>query len=224
MPRLARVLIDGMPHHITQRGNRRQKTFFHESDYTAYKQYLRKWCRKFSVEVWAYCLMPNHVHLIVSADNADAIRVVFRETHRRYSSRINLREGWRGYLWQGRFASFVMDERYTVACAKYIELNPVRAGLVRTPQEYLWSSARAHIYGDNDRLLDKDPLKSWIPNWADFLGTGTIGDEREVIEKHQRTGRPLGSELFVRFLEKTTGRRLLPQKRGRKRQKKGTHY
>ena len=112
MARLARVVVPGMPHHVTQRGNRRQPTFFREDDYAAYLELMGQWCRERGVEIWAYCLMPNHVHLIAVPQSEDGLRLAIGEAHRRYTRRVNFREGWRGHLWQGRFASFVMDEPY----------------------------------------------------------------------------------------------------------------
>ena len=129
MARLARVVIPGMPHHITQRGNRRQPTFFCEEDYAAYLELMGQWCKERGVAVWAYCLMPNHVHLIAVPKSEDGLRRAIGKAHRRYTRRVNFREQWRGHLWQGRFASFVLDEPYLLAAARYVELNPVRAGL-----------------------------------------------------------------------------------------------
>ena len=133
MARLARLVIPGMPHHITQRGNRRQQTFFNDGDYAAYLGLMAEWCRKEGVAIWSYCLMPNHTHLVAVPSSEDGLRRAIGEAHRRYSRRINFREKWRGYLWQGRFASFVMDEPYLLAAARYVELNPVRAKLVTSP-------------------------------------------------------------------------------------------
>jgi putative transposase len=115
-----------MPHHITQRGNRRQTTFFCEEDYAAYLELMSQWCAQEGVQVWAYCLMPNHVHLIAVPETEDGLRRAIGEAHRRYTRRVNFRQRWRGHLWQGRFASFVMDESYLLAAARYVELNPVR--------------------------------------------------------------------------------------------------
>jgi len=139
MARLARVVVPGVAHHVTQRGNRRQPTFFQEDDYRAYLELLGHWCGRCGVEVWAYCLMPNHVHLIVVPENEDGLRRGLGEAHRRYTRRINFRAGWRGHLWQGRFASFAMDERYLRRAARYVELNPVRAKLCRMPWRWPWS-------------------------------------------------------------------------------------
>ena len=141
MARIARVVITGLPHHITQRGNRRQQTFFNDGDYAAYVELMAEWCTKEHVEIWSYCLMPN-THLIAVPATEDGLRRAIGEAHRRYTRRINFREKWRGYLWQGRFASFVMDDPYLLAAARYAELNPLRAGLVADPCDWRWSSAR----------------------------------------------------------------------------------
>ena len=127
MARLARVIAPGMPHHVTQRGNRRQQTFFGEEDYQHYLELISRFCRAEQVAIWAYCLMTNHVHLIVVPQSAESLRRAIGEAHRRYTRRINFREGWRGHLGQGRFASFVMDEDQLLTAARYVEFNPVRA-------------------------------------------------------------------------------------------------
>ena len=127
MARLARIVVPGMPHHVTQRGNRWQPTFFAEEDYAAYLELMSERCREEGVEIWAYCLMPNHVHLIAVPKREDSLRRAIGEAHRRYTRRVNLREGWRGHLWQERFSSFVLDEPYLLTSARYVELNPVRA-------------------------------------------------------------------------------------------------
>jgi len=131
MARLARVVAVGVAHHVTQRGNRRQQVFFNDQDYAAYCALLAEGCRAAAVAVWSYCLMPNHVHLILVPSDERGLRAALAEAHRRYSRRVNFREGWRGYLWQGRFASVPMDGAHTLAAARYVELNPVRAGLAR---------------------------------------------------------------------------------------------
>jgi putative transposase len=220
MARIARVVVPGYPHHVTQRGNRRQETFFEKDDYHAYRELMAEWCGECGVEIWAYCLMPNHVHLIAVPSDAEGLRRAIGEAHRRYTRRINFREGWRGHLWQGRFASFVMDDHYLLAAARYIELNPVRARLVRKAHRYPYSSARAHVEGRADPLLGDSPLTKMIEDWAGFLSVGVDPQEQERLRRHERTGRPLGSERFIKKLEKTLGRVLRPQKGGRPRKKK----
>ena len=217
MARIARVVVEGMPHHITQRGNRRQKTFFSDEDYIAYIALMSEWCRKHAVDIWAYCLMPNHIHLIAVPEKKENLRLAIGEAHRRYTRRINFREGWRGHLWQERFSSFVMDAHYLPACTRYIENNPVRANLVRYAEKWRWSSASAHISGQNDALVDVDPLLSIIKgDWRNFLGQRLLPMETDDIRKHAQTGRPLGDVRFVTRLECLLGRELRPRKPGRK--------
>lgn len=158
MARTARVVAEGMPHHITQRGNRRQQTFFSDDDYKAYIDLMAQWCGQYAVEIWAYCLMPNHIHLIAVPQKAENLRLAIGEAHRRYTRRINFDKGWRGHLWQERFSSFIMDEQYLLACVRYIENNPVRAKLVKSPELWPWSSASAHMQGKDDALVRVAPL------------------------------------------------------------------
>ncbi len=138
------------------------------------------------------------------------------EAHQRYTRRINFRQKWRGYLWQGRFASFVMDEPYLLAAARYVELNPVRARLVACAGDWPWSSARAHLAGRNDCLATVAPLLAMVGDWNDFLRSAVPEHELKDIRRHGRTGRPLGDETFVARLEELAGRVLKPQKRGPK--------
>ena len=216
MARIARVVVPGVPHHVTQRGNRRQQTFFSDEDYASYLQLLTEWCRRCGVEVWAYCLMPNHVHLIAVPEKEDSLRRAIGEAHRRYTLRVNLREGWRGHLWQERFASFPMDERHLLLALRYVELNPVRAGLVPAPGNYAWSSASAHLEGRDDRLVRVRPVLDTIGNWCEFLASGLSEAEAGLFRSHEKSGRPLGDERFVARLEKVMRRVLHPRKRGRK--------
>ena len=216
MARLARVVAAGQPHQVTQRGNRRQPVFFGADDYATYRELLAEGCRRAGVAVWAYCLMPNHVHLILVPSDADGLRAALGEAHRRYTRHVNLREGWRGYLWQGRFASFPMDETHMLAAARYVELNPVRARLVERPREWRWSSARAHLLGRDDGLVSVAPLLKLAPDWRGFLRQGLSEAELEAIRAGERTGRPLGSARFVTRLEKRLKRPLARQKPGPK--------
>jgi putative transposase len=217
MARLARLVIPGLPHHITQRGNRRQQTFFNDDDYTAYLELMAEWCLEEGVEIWGYCLMPNHVHLIAVPKTPDSLRRAIGEAHRRYTRRINFREKWRGYLWQGRFASFVMDEPYLLAAARYVELNPVRAKLVANVADWPWRSVRAHFSGRDDRLVKVAPLLAMISDWKAFLRSAMREEELHDLRRHSRTGRLLGSAMFLERLEAMAGRVLTPQKGGRPR-------
>ena len=213
---MARVVAAGVPHHVTQRGNRRQQVFFCDADYASYLSLLSEGCAAARVAVWAYCLMPNHVHLILVPRDEDGLRAALGEAHRRYTRAINFREGWRGYLWQGRFSSFPMDENYLLACARYVELNPVRAKLAANARGWHWSSARAHLTGRDDKLVSVAPLLERVGDWKKFLAEGVDIDAREAIRAAERTGRPLGAAPFVRKLEKRLERPLARQKPGPK--------
>ena len=216
MPRIARVVAPGLPHHITQRGNRRQQTFFCEEDYQAYLAFMSEWCLKCQVEIWAYCLMPNHVHLIAVPKSEEGLRRAIGEAHKKYSNRINSRENWRGHLWQGRFLSFPMDDHYLLVTARYIEMNPVRARLVNSPEDYPWSSAKAHLNGYDDHLVKSKPLLDIAGDWNFFLRVPISGKELADLRRHEKTGRPLGDAEFISQIEKKLNRTLHRQKPGPK--------
>lgn len=214
MGRVARVVVPGIPHHITQRGNRRLRVFFSDKDYAMYMSLLCKYCTRYSLGVWAYCLMPNHIHLIAVPERETSLGRAIGETHRQYTLRINEREEWTGHLWQGRFSSYPMDERHLLAAARYVEINPVRAGLVSDPLDWRWSSARFHVSGKPDPLVKPNMLSRMVGNWASFLRE-QIRDN-ELFRKHQSTGRPLGDARFIERCENALGRTLKIRKRGRK--------
>ncbi len=216
MARFARVVVPGIPHHVTQRGNRRLETFFGDDDYRAYLDLMAEHCAAAEVAVWAYCLMPNHVHLILVPQDEDGLRRALGEAHRRYTRRVNFREGWRGHLWQERFHSFAMDEDHLLAAARYVELNPVRAKLKRRARDWRWSSARAHLTGRDDGLVQVAPLLERVEDWRAFLAGGLAEDALEALRRHGRTGRPLGSTFFLEALEAQLGRPLKPGRPGPK--------
>ena len=169
MPRSARLIIPGVPHHITQRGNRRSVIFFEDDDYRAYLARLSERCQEAKAGLWAYCLMPNHVHLLFVPMDENSFRAVLAETHRWYARRVNLRQKWSGHLWQDRFTSLPVDGPHLYNIVRYIEMNPVRAGLVSEPGLYPWSSARAHLLGIDDPVLTKNALADMTSNWAEYL-------------------------------------------------------
>jgi putative transposase len=216
MARIARVVVPGIPHHITQRGNRRQDTFFNKEDYRAYINFLDEWSRRCAVEIWAYCLMPNHVHLIAVPESEDGLRRAIGEAHKRYSNRINFREGWQGHLWQGRFFSNALDEAYLLTTTRYIEMNPVYAGLVKSPERYPWSSAGAHLNGRDDYLVKVKPLLDLVEDWKIFLLGPIPRKELLSLKRHERNGRPLGDAKFIHCLEVRLGRVIQRKKPGPK--------
>ncbi len=216
MARLARVVVPGIPHHITQRGVRRMDTFFDDADYEVYLNLMHEWCLSVGVEIWAYCLMPNHIHLIAVPGGEEGLARGIGEAHRRYTRYINFKKSWRGYLWQGRFASFPMDEDYLLAAVRYVELNPVRAKMVEKAGDYRWSSAKAHLAGLDDGLVKVQPMLERAGNWAELLASR---DQAlfDTFRKHERTGRPLGNRDFVDRLSKLVGREFSKKKPGPKR-------
>jgi putative transposase len=227
MARLARVVIPHVAHHVTQRGNRRLPIFFSDADRLAYLELLASGCGETGTRCLAWCLMDNHVHLILVPQTADGLRAALAEAHRRYTRRVNFREGWRGYLFQGRFASYPMDDRHLIAAVRYVENNPVAARMVERAEDWRWSSARSHLAGKRvagDPLTDVAALGAHVRNWRALLRHGAeLGDAgasgealAEAIEARLRTGRPLAAEAWLARQEAALGRPLRPQRRGPK--------
>jgi REP-associated tyrosine transposase len=214
MPRLARIVVPGYPHHVTQRGGRRQLTFFDDFDYRAYIELIASLKRESGVDIWAYCLMPNHVHFVVVPQSQRALARLFGIAHHRYAARVNAIHGWQGHLWQERFHSFVMDETHLISAVRYIEMNPVRAGLCTRADEWRWSSARPHLQKACDPLLDASPLSELVPDWRQYLNEEPSSLQLQALRQHTRTGRPAGDENFVEELERLTGTRLRRRKPG----------
>ncbi|HHP7236466.1 MAG TPA: transposase, partial [Desulfobacterales bacterium] len=198
MARMARAVAPEYPHHVTQRGNRRQQTFFNDEDYQAYLGLMSHWSDVHGVQIWAYCLMPNHVHLIAGPKRKNGLNRAIGEVHRRYTRRVNFREGWRGHLWQGRFSYFIMQQSYLLARTKYIELNPIRADLVQKPQKWPWSNAGPHLKGRDEVLVTVKPLLEMVStSWKRFLSTNAEDHKIELLKNHERAGRPPGEDVFV---------------------------
>ena len=217
MPRCARIVLPGIPHLVVQRGNRRQPAFFSDADCRTYLRLLRETSRAAGTAVWAWCLMPNHVRLILVPKNADGLRAALAGVHRRYTRHVNRREECGGRLWRGRFASFPVDESHLLACARYVELGPVRAGLVASPEDWRWSSVRTHLGLADDAVTQVAPLLGRAGDWRALLDAGLADDESEAIRASERSGRPLGGTLFLRQLAASLGRDVMPRPRGRPR-------
>jgi len=217
MSRLPRLVLPGVPHHVTQRGNRRERTFFEDGDYALYLDLLADAAGRSGVEIWSYCLMPNHVHLVAVPGDADGLRRCFRFVHRHYTGYINARLRVTGHLWQGRFSSVAMDEAHFAAALRYVALNPVRAGLTARAEDWPWSSARAHLAGVDDHVVRVAPALDRVGDFAAFLGEAfdeamTFG----VLRKAESVGRPIGSPEWLADMEARTGLPLRPGKRGPK--------
>jgi len=213
---MARIVIPGCPHHITQRGNRRQNVFFYDKDRQYYLDLLHRYAQESGLSFWAYCLMDNHVHLIAVPKEEESLARGIGEAHRKYTRMVNFREGWRGYLWQGRFSSYPLGENYLYAAIRYVELNPVRAGIVKNAQDYPWSSAKAHILKEKDPLLSDNFVIEEIQDWSAYLDSGSGNTHYNLFRQHLRSGRPLGNDAFVTKLEKITGMTLRKRKPGPK--------
>jgi putative transposase len=216
MARLARVVVPGHPHHVTQRGNGRARTFFSDADYALYRDLLAEYCRAADVEVWAWCLMPNHVHLILVPHDADGLRRALAPLHRRYAGIIHARRRRTGHFWQGRFGAVVMDEEHLAAALRYVSLNPVRARLAGRARDWPWSSTRAHLTGKDDGLTALAPIRERFPNFGDLLAAEPEADWFDRLRAAESIGRPLGSVDFLSRIEGVTKRRLVPGKRGPK--------
>ncbi len=223
MPRLARTVCARVPHHITQRGNRREKVFFTNADRQAYLTWLQEYAGKHGVDILAYCLMTNHVHLVAVPATEDGLQNVFKPLHMRYAQRINRARGWKGHVWQGRFFSSPLDEAYLWAAIRYVERNPVRARMVRKAENYRWSSALAHCGLRPDGVLTTKP--SWrkpfeaIGDWSAWLAEGDAPEQLNELRRNAAKGLPCGSEKFVQKLEKLAGRALQYRPQGRPRKK-----
>jgi putative transposase len=217
MPRTARIVVPHVPHHVTQRGNRKMPTFLSDADYALYRTLLAEYCAKAGTQIWAWCLMPNHVHLVLVPSHEDGLRAALGETHRRYTSHVNKREGWSGHLWQSRFASFPMDEAYAQNAMRYVELNPVRAKLAKRAEDWRWSSATAHLTGKPDGVTDLAAGAARIDDWRAFLDAGLTEEAYLALRESERSGRATGSDAFRAEIATATGRDLSVRPRGRPR-------
>ena len=220
MARLART-VPGLPHHVTERGNQTEPNFFEDGDQEIYCDLLAEQTRKSGVEVWAYCLMPNHVHLILTPSTEKGLGMALGETHRRWANWVNARGRWRGHLFEGRFASVAMDEAHLISAARYVSLNPVRARLAVRAEDWPWSSVRAHLKGEDDGLVVVRPLLDRVERFGEL-----IAEEPQIEAAHARAmqalrasegiGRPLGTADFVKDLEQRLGRPLARRAPGRR--------
>lgn len=209
------MVLPGIPHHVTQRGNRRATTFFEEGDYELYLDLLAEAANRHGVEIWSYCLMPNHVHIIAVPRDTDGLARTFRHVHRHYTGYVNARLRVTGHLWQGRFSSVAMDEAHLHAAFRYVALNPVRARLVTRAEDWRWSSVRAHITGADDHVVRVAPTLERVGDFRAFLGEAF--DEAftyAALRKAETIGRPVGSREWLEDMAEKTGQQLLPGKRG----------
>ena len=217
MARLARAVFADLPHHITQRGNGRQQTFFCDEDYAFYRELLGEHCRQARVEVWSYVLMPNHVHLLLVPGDPDGLRRSLAPLHRRYAGRIHQRERRTGHFWQGRFGCVAMDEDHLACAVRYVALNPVRAGLTGRAVDWPWSSTATLLGLDDDGVTHTGAVSARIPDLAALLETAEDAERTMRLRRAETVGRPIGGADWLAALEQASGRALLPGQRGRKR-------
>lgn len=219
MPRLARTVFAHVPHHVTQRGNRREDIFFSDEDRQTYLEWLKDYSVRHDVAILAYCLMSNHIHLVVVPGTEEALQAALKPLHMRYAQRLNRQRGWKGHVWQGRYFSSPLDEAYLWACIRYVERNPVRARIVRKPGNYRWSSAPAHCGAREDDVLTTNAewLKqlAQVKDWPGWLAEGDQSEDLEVIRRNVEKGLPCGAKGFIETLERLAGRPLRYRPQGR---------
>ena len=212
MSRIARVVAVGYPHHITQRGNYRQKVFLDDNDRKTYLTFIQEYSHKFKLSILAYCMMSNHVHFVGIPEEDKSLARTFNCAHMRYSQYFNKKIGAGGHLWQGRFYSCVLDEQHLMITARYVERNPVRAKLKKRPWQWNWSSASVHIGTVKASVIELKDLFEYIDipreEWQEYIDEEDERKDIKEIKSHTLTGRPLGTESFIEKLERKFGKRL----------------
>ncbi len=209
MARLARAVFPGLPHHVTQRGNGRQQTFFGAADYGLYRDLLAEHCAAAGIAIWAWVLMPNHVHLILVPQDADGIRRALAPVHRRYAGHVHARMQRTGHFWQGRFGCVAMDEAPLGAALRYVVLNPVRARLAKRAVDWRWSSVHAQLGRvADDGVTETGPVRERYPDFAALLQAGEDAEMSTGLRRAETIGRPLGNDAFLHALEIDSARTL----------------
>ena len=219
MARLPRAVVPDTPHHITQRGNGKQNVFANDKDREVYLKAFFDYASRYSLRVWGYCLMSNHVHFVAVPENQQSLARVFGRTHADYARYANVVRRSCGHFWQARFYSCALDPRHAGEALAYVERNPVRAGLVERAEEYPWSSAAAHCGNDDvDGLLDMEQWRRSFTNehWRRVLELGLrdAGLEERIREATRR-GHPLGESGFTERVSQALGRDVSPRPPGR---------
>ena len=214
MPRHPRMVIPGLPHHITQRGNYRQTIFKGSEDFQRYCYWINMYAAKYKLEILAYCLMSNHVHFIAVPRQPDSLALTFNVAHMRYAQHVHAKEERKGHLWQGRFFSCILQGDHLYRAIRYVEQNPVRGGIAKEAWDYRWSSAQWHV-----GLISTSPINlkkvTFIEDWKKYLGESDPVMQKEIKTKTQQ-GLAVGEEEFITSLEKRLGRSLKCRPAGRK--------
>jgi putative transposase len=182
MSRLRRIILPNTPHHVTQRGNRRQQTFFSEKDYKHYMDLLQALANQYNIQIEAFCLMPNHVHLILVPERPESLIIMLKTLNETYARYVNQLKGWKRCLWQGRYFSTAMSQEHFERCVVYVEENPIRAKLVSNLSEYKWNSKRSQS-----------------------IAVRFDASELDKFKRATQTGRPFGNEAFIKSIKKDYG-------------------
>lgn len=216
MARLARVVLPGHLYHVTQRGNFRQKVFFDDQDRVVYLKYLEEYAIKYYLNIYAFCLMDNHVHFIVKPNNENSMAYAFRIAHQKYSLYLNKRHEQFGHRWQSRFYSCLLLEGHVKKAIRYVERNPVRAGMVERPGDYVWSSARAHL-GKSYKIITLSDISGYIQvsSWKAYLCEFEDNEDLANIRQGTLQGKAFGPADSIDKIEKMTGHPLKVMGRGR---------
>jgi putative transposase len=221
MPRIGRAVAAGFPHHVIQRGNNREEVFFDAKDRKKYLALLKKYSVKWESTIISYCLMSNHIHLLTKPKSDESLYKMMQGLTLCYTQYFNRTYQRTGRLWECRYHSCIVDhEKYLWAVARYVEQNPVRAGMVEKAEDYPYSSARAHVNGSKDAVLGEELFSN--DRRADYtllLRSDMPRKEIEHLRYVTKTGRPFGNEGFVVEIERKLERRLLQRQRGRPRKK-----
>ena len=207
MPRIARMVATGYPHHITQRGNYKQTVFTKDAEYSRYLAYLNEYLNKNKLSILAYCLMPNHVHFVAIPEKEDSLARTFNACHMRYSQYFNKKNQLKGHLWQGRFFSCILDEKHLYATVRYIENNPVRAKIVKKAEDWQWSSAQVHLSKGKSAFQLADIAEYMeVDTWGEYLSQEESESTITAIRSATLSGKPLGDDKFISKLEKIFGK------------------
>jgi putative transposase len=216
MPRLARTVVPNVPYHLTQRGNRKQDVFFSLSDRKRYLNWLALYSSIYRFDIQAYCLMSNHVHIVGIPRKPYSMARTIQIVHGQHSRTVNREQGWHGHLWHSRYFATALDDRHLWLAMRYVEQNPLRAGIVSRAEDYVWSSAMFHCGLQADPLINQDSqILPMFDDWQKNLSD--IPDDEALMMLRGRTlsGIPCGDEKFVRKISKISGQNYVKRKRGR---------
>jgi putative transposase len=217
MPRKPRIVIPDVPYHITQRGNHGQDIFYSPDDRKTYLTWLAQYSSRYEFDIIAYCLMTNHVHIIGIPHKPDSMISTIKTLHMRYAQMLNRIMGWDGHLWHSRYFSTALDDHYMWLAMRYVEQNPVRAGMVHHAWDYLWSSASFHCKKSKTDpvLYIDDRLQEMFEDWDDELDAVPEKAEIETLRRRTITGIPCGNEKFMRSMSRKLGYELVDRAQGR---------